>query len=269
MIRSQLSGVKAIKSGEETVLSEKPSVWIIGGSSGIGRHLALELAGRDQSVVVSARRQSALEELASQKPDHLRAVPLDIADEEQVRSVADALFKEGRGPDCVILNAGIYEPMSVQNYSAARARKVMDINYLGLVRVIEAVLPHFQAEGRGHLVIVASVAGYQGLPLSLAYGPSKAALINHCEALRVELAGTDIRVQVVNPGFVRTPLTSGNRFPMPFLMEPEEAARRIVRGMASNRFEIAFPTRFVFLLKLMKLLPYALSLYLVRRATRK
>jgi short-subunit dehydrogenase len=245
------------------------AIWIIGASSGIGREVALQYAQKGQPVVISARSADKLDEIADKNPKLIKPLPLDITDEQSVRLKTYELFADGEGPETVILNAGTYAPMSYDHYAAGKAIQVMDVNYFGVVRVIERILPHLIEKRYGKIVIVASVAGYQGLPLALAYGPSKAALINLCEALRVELMGSGVTVQLVNPGFVKTPLTAGNKFPMPFLMEVEDAAARMIKGIEGNAFEITFPRRFAYILKFIRMLPYAISLPLIRKGTGK
>jgi short-subunit dehydrogenase len=138
---------------------------------------------------------------------------------------------------------------------------------MGAVNGIAAVLPGFLARRAGHIAVVSSVAGYRGLPQAAAYGPTKAALINLCEALKPDLDRYQVRISVINPGFIRTPLTDLNEFPMPFLMEADVAARRIVRGLDAGKFEITFPRRFTFMLKVARMLPYALYFPMVKRTT--
>ncbi len=247
---------------------DETHIWIVGASSGIGRELALQYANLGKKVTVSARSTDALKQVKDLKPEHISILPLDVTKSHDVTSAVEHLFQEEQTyPDLVILNAGTYKPMSYTKFSSAFAEETMAVNYMGVVRCIEGILPHYIEQGRGHLVVVSSVAGYQGLPKSLAYGPTKAALINLCEGLNIELGGTGVRVQVVNPGFVKTPLTAGNKFPMPFLMEVEDAAQRIITGIGKDRFEIAFPTRFALILKFIGLLPYSLSLPLIRKMT--
>jgi len=141
----------------------------------------------------------------------------------------------------------------------------MDINYMGVVNCLQAAVPAYIERRGGHIAVVSSVAGYQGLPNASAYGASKAALINMCEALQPELAACNVKLQLINPGFVRTPLTDLNEFPMPFLMEVEDAAACIIRGLNRNSFEISFPKRFTWLLKFMQILPYSIYLRLSRK----
>lgn len=247
---------------------DEQRIWIVGASSGIGQELAHQYADLGKQVIISARSVEALEKVKDARPGNISALPLDVTRPEDVSNAVTSLFGEVKTrPDLVILNAGTYRPMSYKKFSARSAEETMAVNYMGVVRCIEGILPFYLEQARGHIVVVSSVAGYQGLPKSLSYGPTKAALINLCEGLNIELGGTGVRIQVVNPGFVKTPLTEGNTFPMPFLMEVEDAARRIIAGIEKDRFEIAFPTRFALILKFIGLLPYSISLPLIRKMT--
>jgi short-subunit dehydrogenase len=241
--------------------------WIIGASSGIGEELARQLASTGSMVVISARSLNKLEEICAQNQQQMSAIPIDVTDENSVRDAAVAVMGSDQVPDTIVLNAGTYRPETAHNYAYSRAFDTMNVNYLGVCRVLETILPKLIERNSGKIVIVASVAGYQGLPNSLAYGPTKAALINLAEGLQIELQNTGITVQVINPGFVKTPLTARNKFKMPFLMNVEDAALAIRRGLKSHKFEIAFPATFVLILKLIRMLPYRLSLSLIRKIT--
>lgn len=241
--------------------------WIVGASSGIGAELAKQLAQQNHQVTISARRLEKLNEVKQAAVEHINVLPLDICDTQSIDSAFATLSKTVDFPDTIILNAGMYAPQTAKKFSYVRAVQAMEVNYFGICQLLERLLPKLIARGSGKIVIVASVAGYQGLPNSLSYGPTKAALINLAEGLNIELRGTGILVQVVNPGFVKTPLTAQNKFPMPFLMEVEDAAAFICKGLNSSRFEIAFPRPFVLILKTLRLLPYRLSLPLIKRMT--
>jgi NAD(P)-dependent dehydrogenase (short-subunit alcohol dehydrogenase family) len=247
------------------------TAWITGAGSGMGRALALALARRGAAVAASARSHDALASLAAEAgagPGRILPAPLDVTDRAAVQAAMGAVARVlGGPPELAVLNAGIYLPLGAADFSAERFRAQLETNLMGTVHMLEALLPAYRAAGRGHIAIVASVAGYRGLPRSAAYGATKAALINLAESLRIELAGSGIKLQLVNPGFIKTPLTDKNRFRMPHLMSAEDAAERILRGLASPRFEITFPRRFTWQLKLLRLLPYALYLPLVRRRT--
>ena len=168
-----------------------------------------------------------------------------------------------------MLNAGTHHPVEAEDFSAKDLAKLINVNLLGTGNCLDPVLKTMIPTGSGHIAIVASVAGYRGLPTSAYYGASKAAQINLAEALKFDLDRHGIKLQLINPGFVRTPLTDKNDFPMPFLMEVDAAAERIVSGLASNAFEITFPRRFSYLLKVLRCLPYALYFPIVRRMTGK
>jgi len=239
------------------------TAWITGASSGIGRELALTLAGRGVKVAASARSAEALAELARARPG-IAPLPLDVRDLgamlEAARSIAGTL-----GPvDLAVFCAGIWEAMSAHNFSAARAAHSMAVNYQGVVNGIEAVLPAMLERGEGHIAAVGSIAGYRGLPRGLAYGPGKAALINLAEGLRNDLAARGVRLTIVNPGYVATPMTAGNKFPMPFIVPVEAAAHRIIRGLERGKYEIAFPLPLVAATKLGRLLPNRLYFWYAR-----
>ncbi|TVR80130.1 MAG: SDR family NAD(P)-dependent oxidoreductase [Rhodospirillales bacterium] len=247
-------------------------VWLTGASKGLGRAVAVALAQRGDTVAASARTQSDLESLAqelSALPGEIHPFPLDVGDAAATLDVVDAI-EERLGPiDLAILNAGTHQPVRATEFSVEPFRTLVEVNLMGTVNGLAALLPRFCAQRRGHVAVVASVAGYRGLPTAGAYGATKAALINMCEALKPELDRAGVRISVINPGFVRTPLTDRNPFPMPFLMEPDDAAQRLVRGLDSRRFEITFPRRFTWTLKLLRCLPYALYFPLTRRLVQR
>jgi NAD(P)-dependent dehydrogenase (short-subunit alcohol dehydrogenase family) len=243
-------------------------VWVTGASGGIGRALCLRLAGEGARVAASARPSAALSSLTDGDPSgRIAAFPLDVRDEAATRSTVDAVERVLGPVDLAVLNAGAHIPMSARNFSESTARDLMTVNYLGVVHGMAALLPRLIERRGGHIAVVSSLAGYRGLPTAAAYGPTKAALINLCEALAPELADANIRLQLISPGFVRTPLTDRNTFPMPFLMDVERAVDVICAGLESARFEIAFPRRLAWVLKLARLLPAKAYFAAVRRAT--
>jgi NAD(P)-dependent dehydrogenase (short-subunit alcohol dehydrogenase family) len=242
--------------------------WVTGASSGIGAALARRLARDGAEVVASARRADRLAALAAVDP-RIVPWPLDVTDHPAVRAAVDRIEAE-RGPiDVAVLNAGTHRPVSAAGFTAEGLRALLELNVLGTAACLEAVMPRMIARGRGRIAVVASVAGYRGLPTSAYYGATKAALINLTESLKFDLDRAGVAIQLVDPGFVRTPLTDRNDFPMPFLVGAELAADRIARGLRSGRFEIAFPRPFVAFLKLLRILPYTLYFPLVARATRR
>ena len=242
-------------------------VWITGASSGIGRALALRLARDGKRVVASARGAAALNELAAEAGANLTALPLDATDKDACEQ-AVAWIEAEIGPiGLAVLNAGTHLPMGAADFAVEPFRKLVEINLMGTVNALAPTLGAMRARKAGHVAVVASVAGYSGLPTAAAYGATKAALINMCEGLKLECDALGIKLQLVDPGFVRTPLTDKNDFPMPFLMEVDDAVDAFVAGLASPRFEIVFPRRFALLLKLLRMLPYGLYFKIVRRMT--
>lgn len=223
-------------------------VWLIGASTGIGRATAELLHARGATVVVSARSTAAIEAFAQRHPGSV-AVELDVTETASVRRAAQRVVEACGRIDLVVYCAGYYRSMRATQFDLAQALRHQQVNYVGALHVLDAALPQLLAQRGGHLSLVSSVAGYRGLPNSLGYGPTKAALINLAQTLYLDLQPLGIGVSVVNPGFVETPLTSQNRFEMPALIGPEEAAREIVAGWEAGRFEIHFPKRFTRVLK--------------------
>lgn len=241
------------------------SVWLVGASTGIGRATAALLHARGARVIVSARSADALAQFVAAHPG-ARAMPLDVTDRVAVRSAAQALEKDG-GIDGMVYCAGHYTAMDADAIDLDDMVRHVDINYVGALHLLDAVLPGMlRDKSRQPFVsLVGSVAGYAGLPRSLAYGPTKAALINLAQTLYVGLRDKGVGVSIINPGFVETPLTAQNTFRMPALLSPEQAAQAILQGWARGVFEIHFPKRFTFWLKLLSLLPYRLYFSLVGR----
>jgi short-subunit dehydrogenase len=240
------------------------TVWITGAGTGIGRELAIQLARSGSRVAVSGRKSAELDALAAAHPG-ISPFPLDVTDEAACRDVCRRIEQELGVPDLVVMCAGIWVLMDAVDYSASEAARVMTVNYQGAVNTAAAALPSMRAKGRGQLCFMGSVAGYRGIPRAALYCASKAALIAHAEALRTDLAHVGIDVSVVNCGFVRTPMVAANDFPMPGIIEADDAARRILAGLATRRFEIAFPLLVVLQTKLMRVLPYWLYFALMRR----
>lgn len=242
--------------------------WITGASSGIGRETAKRLASAGWTVVATARGADALATLAAEaSPGRIVPMAGDVTDEAAMASLVGRIEVEVGPLALVLLNAGTYKSLDVRAMSVADFRSTFTVNVDGTLNALVPSVAAMAARGRGQLAIVSSVAGYAGLPGAAPYAGSKAALIKMAESLKFDLDRMGIHLQVINPGFVETPLTAKNEFPMPFLMPVEAAADRIVAGLASGRFEIAFPRRFALILKLLNLLPYRLYFPLVARAT--
>ncbi|HEX2528054.1 MAG TPA: SDR family NAD(P)-dependent oxidoreductase [Geminicoccus sp.] len=243
------------------------TVWITGASSGIGRALACELAARGNHVIASARRRDELDRLAAEQPGVV-GWPLDITDHGAVVAAVTAI-EAAHGPiDIAVLAAGTHAPVSARNFRAAELQQLCDLNLFGTANCLEALLGPMLARRRGKIAVLGSLAAYRGLPTAAYYAASKAALTAMVEALKFDCDRSGVALQLVQPGFVDTPLTRRNRFPMPFLLSAEEAARRLADGLDQPAFEIVFPRRFGWILKLLRLLPYRLYFPIVARTTR-
>jgi short-subunit dehydrogenase len=244
------------------------TAWIVGASSGIGRATASALHRRGARVVVSARNAAALDEFVQQHPGAL-ALPLDVTEAEAVKNAYITLVQRtGMPPSLVMACAGCYQALRATAFSLEQMRHHMDVNYFGTLNVLDAVLPHMLKVGQGHISVVGSVAGYRGLPNALAYGPTKAALNNLADGLYLDLHDQGLGVSIINPGFVETPLTAQNQFPMPGLMTPEQAAQEILRGWERGQFEIHFPWRLTLALKLLQMVRHSVYFAAVKRTTR-
>ncbi len=241
------------------------SVWLIGASSGIGLATAKALHAAGARVVVSARNAELLQQFVDTHSG-AQAVVLDVADAAAIATAARYVQTQ-QGLDVVMYCAGYYQAMRAPTYSLSEMLRHLDINYTGALRVLAAVLPELLPQQSGHISFISSVAGFRGLPQSLAYGPTKAALINLAEALYYDVSPHGIGVSLINPGFVETPLVAQNDFPMPALISPEKAAAEILKGWRKGEFHIHFPKRFTRLLLLMRLLPYRWYFALLRRGT--
>lgn len=240
-------------------------VWLVGASSGIGLALAHHLHRLGARVLVSARRAEALQEFVDSHPGSL-ALPLDVTDRAGVARVTAQALADGP-LDLVCYCAGHYNAMRATAINLDDLLRHHDINTVGLLYLLHAITPALLAQGHGHISLVSSVAGYRGLPQAMAYGPTKAALINLAETLYLDLHPKGLGISLVNPGFVETPLTAGNQFHMPALITADEAAREMVKGWTKGQFEIHFPRRFTRVMKLLALLPYRLYFAAVRRST--
>lgn len=241
------------------------TVWLVGASSGIGQATAHALHARGARVVVSARNAAALDAFVR---DHAGAValPLDAADPAAVNAAAQTVLAQGP-IDLMMYCAGHYREMRAAEFDLAEMLKHQQVNYTGALYLLDALLPAMRQRGAGHISLVGSVAGYRGLPKSLAYGPTKAALINLAETLYLDLQASGVAVSLVNPGFVETPLTAQNQFSMPALISPAKAAEEILSGWAAGEFEIHFPKRFTLWMKTLRVLPYALYFPAIRKFT--
>ena len=241
-------------------------VWVVGASTGIGQATAELLHALGATVALSARSAGKLQDAVAGMTRAI-AVPLDVTDHASLVSASERVIRELGGFDLVLLVAGGYNEMRADSFDLNAANALVDLNLRGTFNCLDVVLPQLLKQGYGGVGIVASVAGFGGLPKALVYGPTKAALINLSESLYLDLRPRGIAVYQVNPGFVETPLTADNDFPMPALMSPGDAATALVDGLEKGQFHIHFPRRFTNALRLARLLPYRLYFKLIHKVT--
>lgn len=230
-------------------------VWITGASSGIGRSLAEELSRAGAKLAVSGRHHERLKDVKAACSGEVRTLPFDAADREANHIAVQALETDWGGVDTVILNAGICEYIDLPTFDAASVKRVMDVNFMGIVYGIEAALPLLRKGNSPHLVGMSSTVAYTGLPRAEAYGASKAAIRHLLQALRVDVRAEQIDVSIICPGFVQTPLTDRNDFPMPMRISAEASAQRIRKGLERRSHEIRYPTLFALMLRTLAVLP--------------
>ena len=249
------------------------TIWLIGASTGIGRSTASALHAQGARVIVSARNEIALRDFVDAHPGldaqglpRAVAMPLDATEAGALTQTAATILKSSP-IDCAMYCAGTYKELRATEFNLPTMLEHQRINYLGALQMIDAVLPHFLVRQCGHISLISSVAGYGGLPKSIAYGPTKAALINLAEILYLDLHSKNIGVSLICPGFVDTPLTSQNKFNMPALITPDQAAQAILKGWAKGEFEIHFPKRFTLWVKAIKMLPYRLYFPAIKKFT--
>ena len=244
------------------------NIWITGASSGIGKALALKFAQEGWQVAASARRENLLNEI-SELNKNISPFPLDVTDNEKCKEVFKEIKNKYQNLDICFFSTGIWDPKKEKNIDIEQMESVMKINFFGTLNCIKTVENYFKDKKSGHISIVSSVAGYRGLPNSTGYGASKAALINLAESLYFDFGRHNVRVSLVSPGFIKTPMTDKNEFKMPFLKTPEFAADKIYNGLVNgSNFEIDFPKELTLILKLLKILPNRLYLYLIKKLTK-
>jgi NADP-dependent 3-hydroxy acid dehydrogenase YdfG len=241
-------------------------VWVIGASSGIGEACSKALMRAGAKVALSSRRTERLNTLAQTSEKGFSLVlPLDVTDQEQLATAYQQIISTWGGLDLMLFVSGVYTPLRADNFDIDIAQKTIDANLLGPMRAVGLVLPDMLKNRAGHIAIVGSVAGYSGLPKALAYGPSKAGIINFCETLYYDLLPQGVSVHMISPGFVATEATAQNDFEMPALITADEAAKEILEGIQAGKFDIHFPKRFSGFLKFLRILPYPLYFWIIRR----
>jgi NADP-dependent 3-hydroxy acid dehydrogenase YdfG len=254
--------------------SSSKIIWISGASSGIGKYTALELAKMGHEVAISARRVEKLEAVCDQAKaknftGSIHPYPLDITDRDTVFETVDQIENDLGEIDISILNAGVYEPESIEDFDLSRFDKHIDVNVKGTANTLKPLIDRYIERRRGQLVIVSSVAGYRGLGRSISYGASKATLLHMAEDLKIELDQYNIKTQVVTPGFVKTRLTEKNDFSMPMAITADRAGKYLADGIFEDAFEISFPRKFTFWMRRLRKLPYKLFFPLVKKVTKR
>ena len=236
-------------------MEDKKVIWITGASSGIGRALALKFANNGWMVAASARRENLLQELHNEN-ENIYSFPLDVTNSEQCKTVFDNIIKKFENIEICVFGTGIHDPKSEKSFNLVKIRKIMEVNYFGTMNSINSIYGYFNAKKSGQISIISSVAGYRGLPAAGAYCASKSALTSFTESLQFEMKRINVRVSLISPGFIKTPMTDQNDFPMPMIRSPEFAADQIYNGLIKNKgFEIHFPKTFTFMMKIIQILP--------------
>ena len=243
-------------------------IWITGASSGIGKAVAEKFAKEGWKVAVSARRKEILDIMAQDQ--NISSFPLDITNRDQINNVFKNILNEFGDLDLCLFSSGTYEPKDEQSIDPNKIKNVINVNFLGVIDCVKTVEKYFKNQKSGHISIVSSIAGYRGLPNSSGYGPSKAALTNFTESIYFDFKKFGVRVSIISPGFIKTPLTDKNEFSMPFLKTPDYAAEKIFNGLVkSNAFEIHFPKGLTLVLKFLRILPYKLYLVVVDKLVKR
>ena len=243
-------------------------IWITGASTGIGKALAIKFSNEGWTVAVSARRENLLLNLCKVNPN-IHSFPLDVSNSEETKITFENIIKKLNDIDICVFATGIYDPNTEKEINIQKMQEVMKINFFGTVNCVKAIEKKFKDKKKGHISIVSSVAGYGGLPNSSGYGPSKAALINLAESLYFDFKKYNVRVSLISPGFIKTPMSDKNKFKMPFIKSAEYAANKIYNGLIkSNAFEITFPKELTLIMKVFKILPYRIYFYLISKTTK-
>ena len=246
----------------------KKTIWITGGSTGIGKALAIKFANEGWNVAISARRENLLKEL-SDRYENISPFPLDVTDKENCKNIFNQVKEKFGEIDICFFSTGTWDPKKEKDIDVEQIENVFKINFFGTVNSIKAVEEYYKNRNEGTIAIVSSIAGYRGLPNSTGYGPSKSALNNLAESLYFDFGRHNVRVCLVSPGFIKTPMTDKNDFKMPFLKTPEFAADKIYDGLVNKKsFEIHFPKELTLTLKFFSILPYKLYFYLVKKLTK-
>ena len=246
----------------------KKTIWITGGSTGIGKALAIKFANEGWNVAISARRENLLEEISNEY-ENISAFPLDVTKKENCKEVFNQIKNKFESIDICFFSTGTWDPKKEKDIDVEQIENVFKVNFFGTLNSIKAVEEYFKSKKNGIITIVSSIAGYRGLPNSTGYGPSKSALNNLAESLYFDFGRSNVRVCLVSPGFIKTPMTDKNDFNMPFLKTPEYAAEKIYDGLVNkNSFEIHFPKSLTMILKILGFIPNKIYFGLIGKLTK-
>ena len=250
-------------------MTEKKIIWITGASSGIGKALAIKFAEKGWTVAASARREGLLEDL-NKSNSNIYSFPLDVTEIENCKLVANKIIEKFGGIDLCVFGTGMHDPKSEKRFNLEKIREIMEVNYFGTMNSINSIYEYFSEKKNGHISIISSVAGYRGLPAAGAYCASKAALTSYAESLNFDMQMKNVKVSLISPGFIKTPMTDQNDFPMPMIKSPEFAANEIFKGLTEKKsFEIHFPKAFTYFLKFLQILPSSIYFKLVSKGMKK
>ena len=244
-------------------MEEKKVIWITGASSGIGKAVAIKFAENGWIVAASARRENLLNEL-KEINENIYPFPLDVTDIDKCKLVASSIINQFKNIDICLFGTGMHDPKSEKKFNLEKVREIMEVNYFGTMNSINSIYDYFSEKKNGQISIISSVAGYRGLPAAGAYCASKAALTSFAESLNFDMCRKNIKVTLISPGFIKTPMTDQNDFPMPMIKSPEFAANEVFKGLTNNKsFEIHFPKTFTYFLKLLSVLPSSIYFKLI------
>ena len=250
-------------------MSEKKVIWITGASSGIGKAVAIKFAQNGWIVAASARRENLLNELKKIN-ENIHPFPLDVTDIDKCKLVATNIINQFKNIDICLFGTGMHDPKSEKKFNLEKIREIMEVNYFGTMNSINSIYNYFSEKKNGQISIISSVAGYRGLPAAGAYCASKSALTSFAESLNFDMRMKNVRVSLVSPGFIKTPMTDQNDFPMPMIKSPEFAANEIYKGLTVKKgFEIHFPKAFTYFLKFLQILPSGIYFKLVSKGYKK
>ena len=250
-------------------MENKKVIWITGASSGIGRSLSIKFANEGWTVAASARRKNLLQELHNEN-ENIHSFPLDVTNAEQCKAVFDDIIKKFNNIEICVFGTGIHDPKSEKSFNLDKIRKIMEVNYFGTMNSINCIYKYFNDKNGGQISIISSVAGYRGLPAAGAYCASKSALTSYAESLNFDMTRKNVRVSLISPGFIKTPMTDENDYKMPMIKSPEFAAEKIYNGLIKEKgFEIHFPKTFTLIMKILRVIPYKIYFGLVQKSLKR